>query len=265
MPFRVKKRRQPRECFATNSCLRTWRQSALFPVTFPRRRDGAFVAFYSSRLRLLPRVLCPEAIVRFNADAMAVPDDPSEEVKTFKWTPQNAGVPEIRRRIAAAAAAGEVRVISLEESPAGRGWTKIEVTVAGHPSQVRAFNDELHGGASSSGSNLSDLVIDLATEVVFEPIWKAARDKWHKRREPPLRDPEARPGPGEARTTVSWTWERMLSDGDAVGPVRVDTYVAGQEEPSESEDWPQWVKRSEALAFAQEHGHVFAPQDLPDT
>jgi hypothetical protein len=57
----------------------------------------------------------------------------------------------------------------------------------------------------------------------------------------------------------------MLPDGDAVGPVRVDTYVAGQEEPSESDDWPQWVKRSEALAFAQEHGFVFAPQDLPDT
>lgn len=46
--------------------------------------------------------------------------------------------------------------------------------------------------------------------------------------------------------------------------MRVDTYLAGQEEPSKSEDWPQWVKRSEALAFAQEHGFVSLARDLPD-
>ncbi len=72
------------------------------------------------------------------------------------------------------------------------------------------------------------------------------------------------PGPGEARTTVSWKWEQRLPDGDAVGPVAICTYAAGQEEPQTVDEWPRWIKRSEARAFADEHGFVFEPHDLPD-
>jgi len=148
-------------------------------------------------------------ILRFNADVMTAPDGSSEQVKTFKWTPKNAGVPEVRMRIAAAATVSEVRVVSLEESAAGRGWTKIEVTVAGDPSQIREFDEEVHEGGSSGGSGGGGLT-GLLIDAVVEPMWKVALEKWHKRRDPPLPERGATPGPGEARTTVSWTWERML-------------------------------------------------------
>jgi hypothetical protein len=65
------------------------------------------------------------------------------------------------------------------------------------------------------------------------------------------------------RTSVHWQWERMLPDGDAVGPVRVSIYFDGQHEPAASKDWPNWVKRSELLPMPQEHGFIFVPQDLP--
>lgn len=115
-------------------------------------------------------------ILRFNADVMTAPDGSSEQVKTFKWTPKNAGVPEVRMRIAAAATVSEVRVVSLEESAAGRGWTKIEVTVAGDPSQIREFDEEVHEGGSSGGSGgggLTGLLIDAVSNPCGRWLWRS--------------------------------------------------------------------------------------------
>ena len=126
-----------------------------------------------------------------------------EKTKTFKVTPKHAGVPEWRMRIGAAADLSGVRVVSLEETPSGRSSTKVEVTVAGHPSQIRSFQDELFPvtpGGASGGGDLSQIAFDAAIEFVVDPVWKAAREKWYRRREAPLPG-EVVPGPGEARTT----------------------------------------------------------------
>lgn len=134
------------------------------------------------------------------------------------------------------------------------------------PRQIRAFHDELFpdgGSGLSTSGGLDGLALGLVMDLVLEPAFKAARERWRRRRDPPL-STDVAPGPGEARTTVSWTWERMLPDGDAVGPVVICGYLYGQDEPVTVEEWPQWIKRSQAPAFAKEHGFVFVPQDLPD-
>ena len=63
---------------------------------------------------------------------------------------------------------------------------------------------------------------------------------------------------------MSWKWERMLPDGDAVGPVVICRYLDRQEEPETVDEWARWVKRSEARAFAEEHGFIFEAHDAPD-
>jgi hypothetical protein len=190
----------------------------------------------------------------------------SDEVKSFKTTLKTAAVPEMRRRIGAAASASGVRVLSLEERPDGRSSTKVEWSVAGHPSQIREFGEELYPGQSwlsMGGGDLVDVAVEAAMDLVGEPLLKAVSERWHRRRDPPFPE-DVVPGPGEARTTVTWKWERLLPDGDAVGPVAVCAYGAGQDEPTTVNEWPQWVKRSEAQAFAKEHSFVFEPHDLPD-
>jgi hypothetical protein len=188
----------------------------------------------------------------------------TDEVKTFKFTPAHAGVAEIRVRIATAATASDVRLLSLEETRK-RSSTLIEVIVAGHPSQIRRFKDELNaGGGGGYGAGLDDLVGGLAIDLVLDPLAKVARERWYRLRGETPPAVHVPPGEGEARTTVAWKWEEMLPTGEGVGPVRVCTYLDEQAEPETTEDWPESVKRTEALAYAQEHGFVFMPRYLPE-
>jgi hypothetical protein len=46
--------------------------------------------------------------------------------------------------------------------------------------------------------------------------------------------------------------------------MELSIYVKDEEQPIATKEWPESVKRSEALAYAQERGFEFAPQDLPD-
>jgi hypothetical protein len=148
-----------------------------------------------------------------------------DQVKTFKFEPINSAVAEARVLIAAAATASEVRIVSIEEEH-GRLRTKLTVTVAGHPRQIRAFDHEVHpDGVTPGGSGgLEDLAFAIAMDFVVRPAINAAQEQWRRRRDPPFPGTST-PGPGEARTTVSWKWEQVLPDGDAVGPVVVCSYL----------------------------------------
>ena len=202
----------------------------------------------------------------------------TEEEKTFKLSANKLDLAEARMRIAAAATAHDVRLLSVEEHRA-RLWIDLDVTVAGHPQNIRDFHDEVGGGGGGGGSTssgwwlwggdggLDDFVLGVAVDIageVAKPVVRKVRRRWQARHDPPIPEHQLAPGPGDARTTVTWTWKQMLTDGDAVGPVRVDTYVAGSEEPVESEESLHWMKRSQAQALAAEHDFVFVPQDLPD-
>jgi hypothetical protein len=196
-----------------------------------------------------------------------------EEVKTFKVTPRTTAVPTRRMEIASAATASGVRLVSLDETSAGRTWTKIAVTVAGHPSQIRAFHKELFPDGDGSmtefelfrggGDGLDDMAFGLVMDLVVDPAFKVVREQWRRRRDPPLPG-NVDPGPGQARTTVNWKWEQTLPNGDAAGPVVICRYAEGQDDPETTEEWPQWIRRSQALAFAKEHNFVFEPHDLPE-
>jgi hypothetical protein len=57
---------------------------------------------------------------------------------------------------------------------------------------------------------------------------------------------------------VVWKWEDEDEDGEGVGPVWVDTFADGDaRQPSSSEGWDRWVRRSEATRFADQHGFEF--------
>jgi hypothetical protein len=60
-----------------------------------------------------------------------------------------------------------------------------------------------------------------------------------------------------ARTTLVWKWEDDGPEGEGVGPVWIDSLDADPDKPERSQPWDQWVRRSEAQAFAQEHGYEF--------
>jgi hypothetical protein len=202
----------------------------------------------------------------------------TDEEKTFQLSANKLDLAEARMRIAAAATEHNVRLLSIEEHRS-RLWINLDVTVTGHPQNVRDFHSAVGGGGSGGGltssgwwlwggdGGLDDfafgVVVDIADEVL-KPVVQRARRKWQSRHDPPLPESHPKLGPGDARTTVTWTWKQMLPDGDAVGPVRVETYVAGQDEPVESEDSPNWMKRSHAVALCAEHNFVFLPRDLPD-
>lgn len=54
---------------------------------------------------------------------------------------------------------------------------------------------------------------------------------------------------------VFWKWEDEEDDGEAVGPVWVE------HPDGATADWEQWVRRSVAEAYANEHGLEFAPDE----
>lgn len=199
-----------------------------------------------------------------------------EQKKTIKLVGSNLDVVEARMQIAAAAITHNVRLIAADERRS-RMSTSYSVTVAGHPRRIREFHEELRGSCGT-GSWLNnwnfdsgdDLLFGIAAAVVVGGVGALVdkgHKKWQARNDPPLtagldaQDPDSEAG---VRTTVHWKWEQMLANGDAVGPARVSIYFAGEDEPAASKDWPNWVKRTEALAYAQEHGFLFAPQDLPN-
>lgn len=114
-----------------------------------------------------------------------------------------------------------------------------------------------------------DLLFGVAAAVVIGGVGALVdkgHKKWQARRDPPLSEKleadETNSSLG-VHTSVHWKWEQLLADGDAVGPVQVSIYFDGDDEPAASKEWPHWAKRSEALAYAQERGFVFVPQDLP--
>jgi hypothetical protein len=59
------------------------------------------------------------------------------------------------------------------------------------------------------------------------------------------------------RTRVVWKWEDETDDGEAVGPVWVDYFDGDTTTPERSEEWGEWVSRSEAQRFAEENGYEF--------
>jgi hypothetical protein len=181
-----------------------------------------------------------------------------EDVKTFKLSSTKLDLLQGRVQIAAEAIGNDVRVLSIEERP-GRVWVELDVTVAGHPRRVREFHDSMKSSAWDGGG-----FEDLMFEVVVGGLWALGRKKWYDHRYPPVPNRNDAPSVAELRTAVEWKREQLLPDGDATGPVRVSIYRADEDTPSWTEEWPHWVKRSEALAYAQEHDYLFAPQDLPD-
>ena len=130
------------------------------------------------------------------------------------------------------------------------------MTVAGHPRRIREFHDAVRGDGWLGGAGGSP-VDWIVTELVVEGF-RAAKRKWQGRHDPPL---GAVAKPDGARTVVCWRWERLDPDGEPVGPVCVDTYVDGDREPVESQEWPDWTRRSEALAYASEHDFQFFPDE----
>ena len=59
------------------------------------------------------------------------------------------------------------------------------------------------------------------------------------------------------RRVVYWKWEDEEDDGEGVGPVYVYTFGDSATEPEHEEQWDRWVRRSEALTYAQEHDYEF--------
>jgi hypothetical protein len=198
-----------------------------------------------------------------------------EQKKTFKLVGSNLDVVEARMRIAAAAITHNVRLLAADERRT-RFSTSYAVTVAGHPRRIREFHEGVRGDVGAdwwlndlefdSGDDLLVGIVAVAVVGGVGALVGKGHKKWQARNDPPLTgemDVEDSTSASGVRTSVHWRWERMLPDGDAVGPVQISIYFDGQDEPAASKDWPNWVKRSEALAFSQEHGFVFAPQDLP--
>ena len=74
----------------------------------------------------------------------------TEEEKTFKLSANKLDLAEARMRIAAAATAHDVRLLSVEEHRA-RLWIDLDVTIAGHPQNIRDFHDEVGGGGGGGG------------------------------------------------------------------------------------------------------------------
>ena len=64
-----------------------------------------------------------------------------------------------------------------------------------------------------------------------------------------------------SRTVVYWKWEEEEDDGEGVGPVYVYTYGESADEPEREEEWDRWVRRSEALDYAQRNDYEFNPDE----
>lgn len=179
-----------------------------------------------------------------------------EQEKKITLVANNLDLVRARRYVAAAAFDRDVRVISFEERRS-RFSTKLDVTVAGHPRRIRAFHDDVRGDGwweASGGDLLGSLAVDLLVEG-----FRVARRKWQGRHDPPL--DQSPPDAALPRTVVFWRWEQAQPVGEAVGPVWVETYARGEREPLKSEQWSNWARRSEALAYAREHGFAFFPDE----
>lgn len=136
-----------------------------------------------------------------------------------------------RRWVGACAIAHGLRVVSYNER---RSWlsTKLEVVVSGHPRYIREFHDDVRGDgwSASSGDLFSFIVEDLVVSG-----FRAARRSWHARRDPPLEEDHSESAIASPQTIVFWSW-RQQEDGDAVGPVWVETYAHGQQDPLKSQE-----------------------------
>lgn len=179
----------------------------------------------------------------------------AEETKTITLFGDAFDIAQSRREVGSCALACGVTVVSFDEHP-GHIRTKLVVTVSGHPRRIREFHDMVRGdawSASPGGWIIDDIVIGATVEG-----FRFVKRKWQGRNDPPL-DPEH--DPTKPRTTVYWRWESEGPDGEAIGPVWVDEYEGTGSKPARSEHWPQSVRRSEALAFAREHGFAFFPDE----
>jgi hypothetical protein len=177
------------------------------------------------------------------------------ETKTITLFGDAFDIARSRREVGSCALACGVSVVSFDEQP-GHLQTKLVVTVGGHPRRVREFHDMVRGDAWSAyagGGILDSLIVGLTVEST-----RFLKRKWQGRNDPPL-DPEI--DPTVPRTTVYWRWESEGTDGEAIGPVWVDEYDGKTFKAARSEQWPQPVRRSEALAFAREHGFAFFPDE----
>ena len=199
----------------------------------------------------------------------------TEQVKTFSLLANNLDIREARMSIAAAAIANSVRLLSVEERRK-RMKTSLEVTVAGHPQRLREFHKDVGGGkgdgmwwATVLGPNdnpfaLDDILADLVVAGSSKAIGKVW-NKWQARHDPPLDDDgQLSPTMDGVRTIVHWIWETGSTEADASGSMEVGIYLKDEEQAIATKQWPEWIKRTEALAYAQERGFEFAPQDLPD-
>jgi hypothetical protein len=160
-----------------------------------------------------------------------------------------------RREVGSAALACEVSVVSIDEQEKHLS-TKLVVTVSGHPRRVREFHDMVRGDAWSSSSN-GDLIGGIIVGASVEGF-RFVKRKWRGRNDPQL---DSAPDSTVPRTTVYWKWETADADREPMGQVWVDTYEGKSLSPIRAEQWPQPVRRSEALAYAREHGFAFFPDE----
>ena len=159
-----------------------------------------------------------------------------------------------RRQVGSAAITCGVTVVSIEEQEHHLS-TQLVVTVSGASSRVREFHDMVRGDgwSISNGDLLSGIVIGATVEGL-----RFAKRKWQGRNDPPL---HAGLDPNAPLTTVYWKWDAADPSGEPMGPVWVETYQGKSLDPIQSEQWPEPVRRSEALAYAREHGFAFFPDE----
>jgi len=178
-----------------------------------------------------------------------------EQVKSIKLVTNDAV--SAQRWVGACAIAHGLRVVSYNERRS-RLSTKLQVVVSGHPRYIREFHNDVRGNGWAGGGG-GDLLGEILVGAVVSGF-RAARRSWQARHDPPLEEDHSEFAVASPQTILFWTW-RQQEDGDAVGPVWVETYAPGQRDPLKSEEWPNWARRSEALAYAREHGFVFLPDE----
>lgn len=180
----------------------------------------------------------------------------AEQEKTITLVSVEPNLAFTRRWLGAWAIAHDLKVLRFEEHR-GRLSTELKITVAGHPADMREFHEDVRGDAWTAESR-GDLIDALITPIVVGGL-RGAKRKWQGRHDPPRAS--AASTPDAPRTVVYWKWEEAGEDGTGLGPVWVDRYEPGALEPNESEEWPQWVKRADASAYAREHGFTFFPDE----